>query len=74
MSILKDEFSDDAKRRINKLENELEEFKVSVSEDNLKLKVPYATDRKGSGIGFEIDGNVLSVYVGDEKAGQISLA
>ena len=61
--------------RQTNLENELEEFKANVSEENLKLKVPYVTDRSGENIGFELDKTnmILTVYSGDTAVGQISL-
>ena len=75
MSLLENEFSNDSKKRIYNLENELEEFKANVSEENLKLKVPYVTDRSGENIGFELDKTnmILTVYSGDTAVGQISL-
>lgn len=76
MSLLENEFSDDSKKRIYNLENELEEFKANVSEENLKLKVPYVTDKSGENIGLELDmsNRKLKIYSGDTLIGQISLS
>ena len=76
MSKLKKEFSDETKQRLLKLENELEEFKVCVTEDNLKLKIPYVCDKGMNNLSFKYvsETNVLEVYSRENKIGQIALS
>ena len=74
MSKLKKIFSDETLTRILNLENDLEEFKKNVSEENLRLKIPYTTDRNSDKISFSIsDSGKLCVYVKDELIGKITL-
>lgn len=76
MSKLEEEFSDETKKRILKLENDFEEFKVSIKEENLRLKVPYTTDRAGNKLGFSMpdaSSKVLNVYVGEQLIGKVTL-
>lgn len=73
MSKLKKIFSDETLTRILNLENDLEEFKKNVSEENLRLKIPYTTDRNSQKISFSLsDAGGLCVYVQDELKGEIT--
>lgn len=73
MSKLKKIFSDETLTRIMNLENDLEEFKKNVSEENLRLKIPYTTDRNSQKISFSLsDAGGLCVYVQDELKGEIT--
>lgn len=76
MSKLEKEFQNDSKIRIKKLEDELEEFKTNITEKNLRLKVPYVTDKNGNGLSFSLPDSkskILYVYLGDTLAGQVTL-
>lgn len=73
MSKLKKIFSDETLTRIMNLENDLEEFKKNISEENLRLKIPYTTDRNSQKISFSLsDAGGLCVYVQDELKGEIT--
>ncbi|MDP4117968.1 MAG: hypothetical protein Q8873_02115 [Bacillota bacterium] len=76
MSKLQEAFSNLLENRILELENELEEFETNVSEENLKLRVPYTTDESGSKIGFAFENSnftTLCVYVNGSKIGSVAL-
>ncbi len=74
MSKLKKIFSDETLTRILNLENDMEEFKKNVSEENLRLKTPYTTDKNSDKISFSISSSGgLCVYVQDKLVGEITL-
>ncbi len=76
MSKLEKEFQDESKTRLKKLEDELEEFKTNITEKNLRLKVPYTTDKNSNGLSFSLPDaktKILYIYLGDTLAGQITL-
>ena len=62
--------------RMKKLEDEMEEFKCGITEENLRLKVPYITDNQSNGLGLSVsaeDNKILYVYLKGELIGQITL-
>ncbi len=72
MSKLKKEFSNSLENRIKNLENELEEFKKGITEENLRLKVPYVADVNKQKIGISAKENGrLGVYLNGELKGEI---
>ncbi len=76
MSKLEKEFRNDSKIRIKKLEDELEEFKSNITEKNLRLKVPYTTDKNSNGLAFSVPGignKILYVYLKDTLVGKVTL-
>ncbi len=77
MSRKETDIFEDTQGRILKLENTLEEFMVSVSEENLKLKVPYVSDITSSGISLGMDNEnsgILKVNVAGREIGKIILS
>lgn len=75
-SKLEKEFRDESKMRIKKLEDEMEEFKSGITEDNLRLRTPYTTDKSGNGLSFslpEAENKIMYVYLGNDLVGKITL-
>ena len=76
MSKLEKEFQDESKSKIKQLENDLEEFKTNVTEENLRLKEPYTTDKNGNGLAFSLPDSktkIMYVYLGNNLIGQVTL-